>query len=289
MIKYLKRNQLDTKLYDDCIRKSINTRIYAFSWYLDCVADNWGALVLNNYEAVMPLPWRRKYLIKYIYPPAWTQQLGIFSEENITEELVLNFMNAIPKKFKKVTIQFNSENKFQFKNVTERLNFILPLNLSNNELISGFNKNRKRALNNTKTTSLRIDKKIDLNTFLNFYLSEDKNYDLSSNQISTLKNLLDSNHKSIHIWGVKIDNQLVTGFVWLKSVNRITYLLPIATSEAKQKGLPTLLISELINEFSKSNLILDFEGSMIKGIADFYKSFGADKEVYYNLLKYNFL
>ncbi|VAW26447.1 hypothetical protein MNBD_BACTEROID04-1052, partial [hydrothermal vent metagenome] len=58
MIYYYKRNQIDIVKYDTCITKSINTRVYANSWYLDIVADNWDVLVLNDYEAVMPLPWR---------------------------------------------------------------------------------------------------------------------------------------------------------------------------------------------------------------------------------------
>ncbi|MCF6181148.1 hypothetical protein [Lutibacter sp.] len=289
MIQYLKRNKIDIELYDACIQKSMNSRVYAFSWYLDCVADNWDVLVLNNYEAVMPLPWRRKIRLKYLYPPAWTQQLGIFSKENISEKLVLDFLDSIPKKFIKITVQLNSENSCSLLELEEKTNFILPLNTPKSELIKGFNKNRKRALKRAKATSFQIEKNINLTTFLNFYLGEDKDYELTLNQIETLNNLLKSNHKSIHVWGVKIDNQLVTGFVWLKSANRITYLLPIATLEAKQKGLPTLLISELINEFSNSEMILDLEGSMIKGVADFYKSFSAKKEVYYNFLKYNFL
>ncbi|MDX1829997.1 MAG: hypothetical protein R3342_10675 [Lutibacter sp.] len=289
MIRYLKRNQLDTKLYDACIQKSDNARIYAYSWYLDCVADNWDALVLNNYEAIMPLPWRRKYLIKYIYPPTWTQQLGVFSKNRITQELMLDFINAIPKKFKKITIQFNSENQNNFLKLEERNNFILALNHSNEALIDRFNNNRKRDLTKAKATSLKIEKGIDINTFLDFYLSEDKNYTLTLNQISTLNNLLNSNNKSINIWGIRNKKQLVACLVWLKEEDRITYLLPIATSTAKNTGLPTLLVAELIREFSNSNMILDFEGSMIEGVADFYKSFGATKEIYYTLLKYNFL
>jgi hypothetical protein len=289
MIRYLKRNQLDTKLYDACIQKSNNARIYAYSWYLDCVADNWDALVLNDYEAVMPLPWRRKHLIKYIYPPAWTQQLGIFLESRITPELMHDFINAIPKKFKKITIQFNSENQNNSLKLEERNNFILALNHSNEVLISRFNNNRKRDLTKAKATSLKIEKEIDINTFLDFYLSEDKNYVLTLNQISTLNNLLNSNNKSINIWGIRNENKLVAGLVWLKDKLRITYLLPIATSMAKNTGLPTLLVTELIREFSNSNMILDFEGSMIEGVADFYKSFGTTKEVYYTLLKYNLL
>jgi len=289
MIKYLKRNQIDTKLYDACIEKSINSRIYAYSWYLDCVADNWDALVLNNYEAVMPLPWRRKHRLKYIYPPAWTQQLGVFSNKIISPKKIDNFINAIPKKFIKITVQFNSENQSNSFKLEERNNYILQLNCGEKELISKFNKNRKRALAKAKTTLLKIDKEIDFKTFLKFYLSEDKNYVLTLNQIETLNKLLCSNNKSVHIWGIKKDKKIIAGLVWLKNKSRITYLLPIANTEAKNLGLPTFLVSELISQFSNSEMILDLEGSMIKGVADFYTSFGAEKEVYNTLLKYNFL
>ena len=89
MIQYLKNKEIDFKKYDACIEAAINSRIYAYSWYLNIVADNWDALVLNDYEAVMPLPWRQKYFIKYIYPPAWTQQLGVFSSAEVNETLMM--------------------------------------------------------------------------------------------------------------------------------------------------------------------------------------------------------
>jgi hypothetical protein len=64
MIKYITRVDLDVKKYDDCIEKSKNTRIYAYSFYLDIVTNSWDVLVLNDYEYVMPITWNRKYLIK---------------------------------------------------------------------------------------------------------------------------------------------------------------------------------------------------------------------------------
>ena len=32
----------------------------------------WDALVLDDYAAVMPLTWRRKYGTRYLYQPAFT-------------------------------------------------------------------------------------------------------------------------------------------------------------------------------------------------------------------------
>lgn len=285
MIYYVKRKDLDLKKYDACIDNSINSRIYGYSWYLDIVADNWDVLVLNDYEAVMPLPWRRKYFIRYVFPPAWTQQLGVFSNFKIEADLVEQFVNSIPKKFKKVTIQFNSENDLSLFKTEERQNYILPLNKSYEEIYKGFNNNRKRDLKKAEADKYSIDKEISANEFLNFYLNEPKNYQLRQEQITAIKALLNANNTAVYIWGIREDEKLIASLVWLKDKNRITYLLPIATMQAKENSLSTLLISNLIKEHQNSNLILDFEGSMIEGVADFYRSFGVKDERYFSFQK----
>lgn len=280
MIRYLKNNEIDLKKYDACIQTALNSRIYAFSWYLNCVADNWDVLVLNDYEAVMPLPWRQKYFIKYIYPPAWTQQLGVFSSTEVNELLIAEFVNSIPKKFKKITIQFNSQNNVSFIKTEKRINYVLDLNKPYEEIHKGFNKNRKRIIKNGLSLTYTINKNIDTVEFLDFYLDEPKKFQLKQHQITTLKNVLNSNNKAVNVWGISEDEKLIAGLVWLKDDKRITYLLPITTKQGKEKGLQTLLISKIIEKHQKSNLFLDFEGSMIKGVADFYKSFGGIPETY---------
>ncbi|WP_299524289.1 hypothetical protein [uncultured Lutibacter sp.] len=288
MIRYLKRFEIDENKYNSCIELALNSRIYAYCWYLDIVADNWDVLVLNDYEAVMPLPWRSKYFIKYIYPPAWTQQLGVFSKSSISQNLLKEFIAAIPKKFKKVTIQFNSGNNVSFLNTAKRVNYILSLDKDYEEIYKGFNKNRKRNINKAVLKNYKIDKQISSSEFLNFYLNEPKNYQLRQDQITTIKDLLKTNTKAVFIWGIREDEKLIASLIWLKDNNRITYLLPVASKEAKDNGLPTLIISELIKHFSVSNFVFDFEGSMIEGLADFYISFGAKREVYFNFLSYSF-
>lgn len=285
MIQYVKRNKIDVQKYDTCIEQSINSRIYAYSWYLDIVADNWDVLILNDYEAVMPLPWRQKYFIKYIYPPAWTQQLGVFSPKDTPEELIHLFIKKIPKKFKKVTIQFNSGNVFQYKKCTERVNYILPLNKSYEEIYKDFNNNRKRDLRKAEGLNIVIDKNVNCKTFIKQYIECQKNYKLHPSQLEVLTRLIKSNNSNINLWGVFKNNILITSLFTLKDKNRITYLLPFANSEARKNGVPTLIISELIKQFSISKLQIDFEGSMINGVAGFYKSFGSKLESYKLLQK----
>ena len=114
MISLIHREQLDVAQYDSCISKSRQSLIYGYSWYMDTVAENWSVLVLDDYEAVMPIPNRKKYTIKYVYPPFWVLQLGIFSKsENIDES---EFFDFLTKKFRFIELRLNSGNECSEKN-----------------------------------------------------------------------------------------------------------------------------------------------------------------------------
>ncbi len=282
MISYLKRHELDEDKYNSCIKLSINSRIYAYSWYLDIVADNWDVLVLNNYEAVMPLPWRSKYFIKYIYPPAWIQQLGVFSESEIDDSLIQEFIHSIPNKFKKVTIQFNVGNDISLKKTTKRVNYILPLNKTYEEIYKGYRTDRKNRVNQAKRNELIIKNcsfveleniaKVDY-SFINIKESNYKKLKFLTTYIQ--------NNNSGFILGVYKDQILLGGAIFLKDNERINYLFSVVTSQGKKQQATSMLINNVINKYSNSRYIFDFEGSMIPGIASFFKSFGAEQESYF--------
>ena len=118
MIKHLTHTQINKVLWDKAITNSINELMYAYSWYLDVVCKNWEALVLGNYEVVMPLTAKKKFTINYLYNPFFVQQLGVFSVNNSNEDLVQQFMNAIPDKYKFVEINLNNDNQIFLEKVS---------------------------------------------------------------------------------------------------------------------------------------------------------------------------
>src|SRR5262245_52449819 len=103
-LQYLHRSEVDTIKWDQCINEAHNGLMYACSFFLDHMAGNWDALVLGDYEAVMPLPWRKKFGIYYLYQPFVTASLGVFSANAIDKELMETFLNSIPAKFKLIEI-----------------------------------------------------------------------------------------------------------------------------------------------------------------------------------------
>ena len=71
---------MDIAKWDACVCNSNNGLIYATSVYLNFMSDDWNGIVVNNYDCVMPIPWRKKFGIRYCYDVPFVQQLGWFSQ-----------------------------------------------------------------------------------------------------------------------------------------------------------------------------------------------------------------
>ena len=259
MIRYINNAGIDRNKYDACVLNSPDTRIYARSWYLDAVTDNWGVLVLNDYEAVMPLPVRKKYGLNYVYQAPWIQQLGIFTDKCVEKSLVKAFLRKIPKRFVLVDYLFHSGTQ-SVAGFEPRVNYILKLNRSFDEIVSGFNSNRKRVANKG-FTSVTFSESTAGDDFVDLYKQTHVYKGHSDGEIK-LKQLIATG--KVNIFKSYENKKLIAGLLWVKDKKRVTYLLPVATEAAKRKNIPTLLVIKLIERFQNTGLILDFEGSMVE-------------------------
>ncbi len=289
MIKYLLHNEIDFFKYDKCIDESSNSLIYGYSWYLNCITNNWDVLILNDYEVVMPLPKRKKYGINYIYLPVWVQQLGMFSMYKINEDLIQDFIYAIPNKFKLVDVLFNYNNKLTNKYINKRDNYILRLNDNYSILYSKFKKGRKSSVKLARKLHLIINKTDDFKSLIDlFKKNKGVNLNISKNDYELLDQLI---FKAFSLQKAEIfevlDNEdnLLGGAVFLLHKNRIIFLFSAVNQKGRKKQAISYLIDFVIQKYANRDLILDFEGSMINEIASFYKSFGAVVQPYFHLHK----
>ena len=108
MIRFLDREDIDAGKWDKVIARSPAETIYPYTWYLDQVADNWSALVMDDYLFVMPVAWKRKVGMKYIYQPFYTQQLGVFGKEEPDPDLLRKMLKLLYRKFRFAGLNFNS-------------------------------------------------------------------------------------------------------------------------------------------------------------------------------------
>ncbi len=290
MIHYVRSKDIKYKKWDRCIEQSLNGNIYANAWYLDSVCEHWDALVEGDYDAVMPLPFRRKMGVNYVFPPTMTQQLGIFSSEIISEQKVQEFIKSIPSKFKYCEINLNHHNPVAAnqQRVTIHTNLELNLNLPYAELLKGFSENTRRNLRKTEQVNIRIRKNGDIRNLLKLFkntkAAEIKALPSDFFQVAEKIGLQLLLNEQAQLWEAAINNDFCAGVLFAFSHNKAYFLFSAATPTAKENNVMHFLINTFIKENAGTDLILDFEGSDNKNLARFYKSFGATEKNYYKII-----
>jgi len=287
VIKYLKHDEIDTEKWDKCISNSVNGLLYASSWFLDLVNDKWEGLVLNDYEAVMPLTPGRKMGIDYLYQPRFTQQLGVFSKLHLTEKTVMEFLKSIPEKFKFIEINLNTHNKIHVSDShfqpmkTHELDLIKDYD----QIFKSYSTNLKRNLKKAEKSSLQIVENIKPEGIITIFRESrgklyshlsDQDYDLLRRMIYVMI------YKRIaKVVGVFDEmNTLCAGAFFVYSGRKIIFFFSAANHHAKSSGAMPFLIDDFIKNNAGKHFTFDFEGSNNPNLARFYKSFGAG-EVHY--------
>jgi hypothetical protein len=279
-ITYLSSHQLDKLKWDQCIEQAANGVIYGYSFYLDAMCDNWDALVLNDYEAVMPLPWRKKFSVYYIYQPFLVAQLGLFGKQ-ITAGLLSIFLDNIPKKYRYWDFPLNHGNIFSLANhpLFERANYVLSLRPSYNDLHDAYRQNIKRNIKKAIQYGCEIKKDIAVASVIQ--IAKEQNHLREENFIrfEKLFYYLHQQKKAI-AYGIFSGEQLVASAAFLFSHNRAYYILVGNHPNGRTLGASHLLIDAFIEDHAGQQLLLDFEGSDIRNLSFFYSSFGAVEEKY---------
>jgi hypothetical protein len=284
-ITYLPQQNIDKQKWDRCIENASNGLIYAWSFYLDAMSKNWDALVLNDYEAVMPLTWNKKYGIYYLYQPFFVAHLGVFGND-LSPLLVQSFLENIPLKFRYWDFNLNERNLFAmpgFK-IFERSNYILSLEKSYEELYSFYTKSHQRNIRKAKNSGNIVKKNIPVTDVIFLAKQQTRNFspvtDKDYKKFSGLFTLLQKRNMAVTYGVYTPGQQLISSCGWLISQNRTYYILVGNHPKGRDSGASHLMIDYFISEHAGKNLLLDFEGSDIKSLAWFYKGFGAIEQKY---------
>lgn len=288
-IRYVAHEFINKTLWDQCIKQSVNGRVYAFSWYLDIMADNWDALVEGegSYEIVFPLTFRTKFGISYLYQPFFTQQLGIFSTKKITPELINQFLEAIPRKFLFAEINLNSLNKPDPRKwrVLNNTNYELDLIETFEPIYKRFSSNIRRNVTKAEQKEIRVSDNVNPEDIVKLF-RENRGASLQKLKDHDYRRLLQLVYHGIHkqiafSYGAYTKtNTLCAGMIIFISHYKATFLFSATNNEARDSGAMSMLISQFIYSAAGNHLTLDFEGSNNSQLARFYKSFGAQKIEY---------
>jgi hypothetical protein len=248
-------------------------------------------LVLNDYEAVMPLPTRKKWIFSYLFEPPMTPILGVFGN-GISGALVSAFLQSIPAGIKLWDYSLNHFNPLvpgAYPAYT-RNNFVLPLNDTYSSIELQYHENTRRNTRKAIKMGCVIKKNIPVEKVIEICRREFPKFTKITpglfDQINTI--FQHPGHQSITYGIENAEGELLASAAFLFCHKRAYYWLVGNNPENRRYNASSLLVDAFIRDYQGQPLLLDFEGSDQPGIADFYKKFGGQPEpfttIYYNKL-----
>jgi hypothetical protein len=289
---YVPHREIDRVAWDACIDNAPLSLTYAASWYLDRICDQgWDAMVLGDYQAVMPLPTRRKLGLPYLYQPFFCQQLGVFGQQ---VQRTSDFIQAIPAKFRLGDLQLHTATPDTIG--TPGTTYWLDLRPDDETLFAGFNKDAVKNLRKLHAVYGNITLQPDYD-FGRHMVNYRRAYGAMNPQITwadyaRFSQALETAAKHGKVYAytaiTEAGEPLASG-VFLQSRAHLHYVMGAPSAGKGGEGVHAL-IDRVIALHAGQPLTLDFEGSEIAGVAYFYRKFGAEPVFYrrYRLRRFPF-
>ena len=216
-----------------------------------------------------------------VFQPFFTRYFPFIGE--INNEFISDVFDYLSQNFKYLNINLPYKIDYSFLNYKKCIYQKLDLNKSYELLYQSFSNNTKRIINKSK--NLKIEESSDLNGFIQLFKStvghklkyKKKNY-------SALSSIIKSgfSNQAINFLQIKEDKEVLAYAIFFSHKNVINFLKGAVTEKGRKLGAMHNLINHCIFQNANSEKYLDFGGSNINSVAEFYRRFGAVDVEYYN-------
>ena len=315
-------NMTNKEIYRDFCQNTPELPIFMQDWWLDavCAGKQWdvllcvesadGSHVLSVGEqdvqrerivAVLPYLIRKRAWMHYIIMPQMTQIGGAWLREDVAHDVqkVEAIGQTLVQQLSALQLDYYYQHypidsplveylRLQGFKVKERVTYRIE-DLSNlDAVINAFSKNKKRQLQ--KALSLHADYNLNIEDFYRFHMDclhqQGKAISYSREFLLVLERKTKRLSQSQVIAIRNADEQLLAAAFLVWDKHSMYYLIPCYSPLHKDSGAGALLVLEAIKLARKLGVAFDFEGSMIRGVAQHYKQFGSTPTTYYSVEKY---
>ncbi|MCE3074332.1 hypothetical protein [Chryseobacterium gwangjuense] len=295
MIRRLKYDEIDFKKYTKCLEKSEQRKYSAAKDFLDVTSGKqWEVLVYNDYEAVMPVPFVKKYGVKIVHNPRLCQQLGVFSAEdniNINEE----FLSYLKDNYLIRIYTFNDTNRF-ISTIELKNNFLIYPDVYE-KVYAKYSPKRKRKLRLDEETLQNSEiKEITYKEAEGFVKNNFIGAENEDDKLSFMK-IFESffNINSLTFLAFYYQSKIINIIVTFADKESIALLGTFNDKEYVKLSGASVLIDQAIKENIETH-IFDFEGGNLPNIEEFFRGFrpelkpypiieGSKKDLFKKLLK----
>lgn len=272
--------------WDLCVQRQVNGLIYATTTYLDAICTQWYGIVVNDYEAVMPLPVRKKWGIRYAYTPAFIQQLGLVGDSSsVPVEMLLPLVRSVVP-YADIHFNFLNKDLLEMLPVTAKNNLVIPLERSIDEIRNHYRRDLKENIRKAEKLSPVYGHGSIREAVTHFR----EQYGARIQQAlpadyQRFQQLCEHLQQKEQCLVRSVRDQqggLLAIALLLKDSRRVYNLMNTTLPGGRHKEANHWLIDQIIQEFSGQPLLLDMEGSELPGVKNFYGSFGAVAQPYFH-------
>ncbi|MCL2289416.1 MAG: GNAT family N-acetyltransferase [Bacteroidetes bacterium] len=280
-IQFVKHSELNKEKWNHCIKHSFFPTFFTDFDFLSIANPDFCALILNDYEAVMPLPVRKKMFLPYIYQPHFVSVLGIFSKTHPTKELIERFLQDIPKHYVRVDLIFNMF--FDLPKTSVLHSYQLSLQKKYEEIYAKFSDNCRRNIKSSEKFALKyVENRPIAEIIALFKNNRGKNTKVpfAEKDYEILQNLAHFAQKSNHLEVIAVldaDDKMLAGALLFKDEHKTWFWFSGRDEECAEKKAMFFLLNEYFKRNAETATIFDFHGSMNPNIARFNAGFGAEK------------
>ena len=287
MIRFLQHSEIDPEKWNQAVRNSLSPNILVEYELLNLLTgdDTWHALVQGDYEAVMPLPTRKKGVLKYVYTPFFMTQMGVFSKQPLSPNEIESFLTAVSKRFVLADIYLNCHSTPETCKC-EVFSHALSLLPSYPELYSNYSKNTKRNIKTAEKMQCRVsvqqEKIENIIGLFDRNRGQEGGVHYKEKDYKILQNVSEHllNHKLLDIYSVYTsENELAAGALFVHDHKRRWFWFSGRENRLSDCKPMFFLMDAYIRDHAGSNLILDCSTNN-PNIARFYHSFGNEAYSY---------
>ncbi|WP_333597677.1 hypothetical protein [Chryseobacterium flavum] len=279
MIRRLKYNEIDFVKYALCLENSEQKKYSATKDFLDITSrKQWEVLVYKDYEAVMPVPFIRKFGIKIVHNPKLCQQLGVFSaKDNI--DINESFLEYLEKNYLIRAYPFNDRNILR-TSLRLKKNFLINPD-SYETVYSKYSPKRKRKI--------RLDEEVKINSEIKTISYEEAEKFIEANMIglnkeSDLSDFMRIFKASYHLNYLRFSaffyhHKIINIIATYSDCNMVALLGTFNDKEYVKLSGASILIDTVIRENIETS-IFDFEGGELPNIEEFFRGFRPELKPY---------
>lgn len=288
MIRHLLHSEIDKQRWDAMLLACQNRLWYAQSWVLGIASPGWGALVDEATGALMPLTWRRKWGVEYLFQPLGLQQLGVFAPEPSQADAI-RLLQSIPERFRYWDIAMQDLpglDSLADGHVERRTNQTLLLDRPIDDLRKVYSKNHLR---NLKAGTGLEPATIGVKAFAElFRRTTGARYGSDALKgFDDFERIMEEGVRrgQCTLSAMRLEGEVVAAACFATWQGRTIMLKSANTASGMESKAMFRLMDDWITQHAGSGLLLDFAGSVTPSVARFNAGFGASSGVYLRLVR----